>query len=179
MHTRSNHFSDEAIVLRKTIQKDSNLSITLLTKQHGKCIVTAFGTRRILSKRLSHLETGNVIKCSWRENGEFKTLQETDLLYAHSGIKESSTKLDVLYTLLFIIFKIAPENEPAVGMYNSLLSTLRDLQKKEFTRNDLNAHVTAILIHEGYISKEESQQAAFEPIEYVENLMGRKLDKIM
>ena len=179
MQTHANHFSDEAIVLRKTIQKDSNQSITLLTKNHGKCIMTAFGTRRLLSKRLSHLETGNVIKCSWRENGEYKTLQETDLLYAHSGIKESSSKLDVLYTLLFIIFKIAPENAPAVNLYENLLTTLKELQKREFSRSDMNSNVTKILIHEGYISKEESEQAAFDPISYIENLIGRKLDKFM
>lgn len=175
MQTNAHHVSDEALVLRKTIQKDSNQSITLLTKHHGKCIVTAFGTRRLLSKRLSHLETGNVIKCSWRENGEYKTLQETDLLYAHSAIKENSDKLNTLYLVFFVLFKLLPENEPEIDVYTETLQFLKLLTKKAMTMRDTEKYIQAVVVLLGFIDAEQAKAPGFDVLRFVEEIIGRKI----
>lgn len=170
-----NHYSDDALVLRKTKLKDSHHSITLLTKHHGKYVLTAFGTRRLLSRRLSHLETGNVIRCSWREDGDYATLQETELHYAHSQIKEDSQKLDFMYLILFVLFKILPEKEPETEVYESTLRFLKTMHKQDTTVQNVEKFVQKLLMDLGFIDEEQASAAHFDVFHFIEGIIGRKI----
>lgn len=162
------------MVLTKNQLKDHHHRVTIFSKEHGKLSLTAYGTKSLKSKRLSHLETANVIQFSWHEQGEYATLQETDLKYAHSQIKEDSQKLDLLYLVLFVMNRILPEKEPEFEVYTALLKFLRGLQTKETVIADVEVFLVDILIELGFLDKDAINDS-FDVIQFVEGLIGQRI----
>ena len=58
---------DEGIVLAKKNLLNGNRLVILFTKAHGKIVLTGYGVRKLTSRRLSHLETGNYIRISFHK----------------------------------------------------------------------------------------------------------------
>lgn len=169
------HFSDEALVLKKTTVKESHQRVTFFTKHHGLIILTSFGSKKLTSKRLSHLETGNVVKLAWRSEGDFATLVETELMFAHSKVKESQSKLDAMYIVLFVLMRILPEHVAEEDVYLRVLTFLKYIQTHDVFRKDVLDCISDVLIGLGYVDDETRTQNGFDPLEHVEGLIGRKL----
>lgn len=175
MNRKLTHFSDEGLVLKKNALKDSHQAVTLLTKEHGKLVLTAFGTKKLTSRRLSHLETGNVVRLSWHENGDFSTLQETDLLYAHSRIKEDAGKLDNLYLVLFVLNKLLPEKVPEENVYDKTLRFLKRMHSEEVVVSDVEDFLQHVLMQLGFLDDSQLADPHFDVMGFVEGLIGRKI----
>lgn len=175
--SRQTYFRDEGLILKKTQLKDAHQLISIFTRNHGRLVLTAYGTKKLTSRRLSHLETGNVIAFSWREKGEFLTLQETELKYAHSKIKDDPVGLNVMYDILALIQKIVPEQEPQEKLYSDVLAFFRRMHKGDNSHNAHTAFMTQVLIQGGYVSEEEAGRPTFNPLEFVEDLIGQKIRK--
>jgi DNA repair protein RecO len=173
---KQTHFSDDGLVLKKSHSKDHNHLVTLFTHHHGKLLLTAYGTKKLTSRRISHLETGNVIALSWRGEGEFMTLEETDLKYAHSQIKESSHKLDAMYLIFFVLNRILPENQPEVDIYDKTLIFLRSIHAHEMRTSQIEEFFNEILAHLGFIDQKQVKDPSFDTMSFIEGLIGRKLD---
>lgn len=169
------HQTDQALVLRKTVVKDNHQRVTFFTRTHGVLVVTSFGSKKITSKRLSHLETGNVVQLAWRVEGDFAILSETELLFAHSKIKEDSRKLDAMYKVLFILMRLLPEGVAEEEVYNRVLIFLKEIYAHDVTSQLVHSFVTDILLILGFVDESTTQQASFDPIEHVEGLIGRKV----
>lgn len=171
---KQSHYSDEGLVLTKNQLKDTHQRVTVLSKTHGKLSLTAYGTKSLKSKRLSHLETGNVIRFSWRETDEYASLSETELRYAHSAIKEDADKLDMLYLAFFIANRLLPEKQPEPKVYARLLQYLRHLHSKGAEMGDLEVFLVDILQDLGFIDEKQLHEG-FDPFQFVEGLIGRKI----
>ncbi len=169
------HSSDEGLIIRKFTLKESHQQVTLLSKYHGRMTLTAYGSKKLTSKRLSHLETGNVIRFSWREEGGYMTLSETDLMYAHSHIKEDSQKLDYMYLILFILNRILPEDEPETEIYSATLAFFKRLHASQINMQDVEVFLKDILMRLGFMDEEQVADQYFEVIPFVEGLIGRKV----
>lgn len=172
---KNHHFTDQGLVLKKTTLKDTHQLVTLFTKEHGKLVLTAFGTKRLTSKRLSHLETGNVISFSWHEVGEYATLQETDLQYAHSLIKEDAQKLNFMYLIFFVLHKILPENEPETDIYSRTLAFLRKLHSSDTTVHQVERFLQDTLMQLGFLDEKQAHDPDFDVMQFVEGLIGKKI----
>jgi len=169
------HSSDEGFVIKKFTLKETHQQVTLLSQFHGRITLTAYGSKKLTSKRLSHLETGNVIRFSWREEGGHLTLSETDLLYAHSHIKEDAQKLDYMYLILFILQRILPEDEPEPAIYKATLAFLKRLHMKTLAMQDVEEFLKDILMQLGFMDESQVADPHFEVIPFVEGLIGRKV----
>lgn len=169
------HFSDEGLVLSKKKIQEYNQLVTIFSKHHGKLGLMSYGTKKITSKRLSHLETGNVISFSWSEKNDYLTLHETELQYAHSSIKEDSDKLDMMYLVFFILNRILPEAEPEEDIYDITLQVLRKLHKTDMTRNEIKEYLRDVLHILGFIDEEQLEDATFDPVLFTEGLINRKI----
>ena len=75
------HGKDRGIVLKKTRLPNQNVSLTIFSEQSGKIFIFAYGIRKITSRRLSHLESGNYISFSFRIQDDRKYLSETELIF--------------------------------------------------------------------------------------------------
>lgn len=148
--------------------------VTIFSQGAGKIVLSAFGIKKLTSKRLSHFEIGNFITFNYLRKGEYLTLGETDLKYGHSEIKGDEDRLAMLYSILFVLNKILPEEEPEDTIFKETLSFLKKINSKKQAISDLEAYLRRILIFGGFIDTETMEQPQFDVIHFTENLIGEK-----
>lgn len=170
------YFKDEGIVLRKKNLLNNDKLVSIFSQNHGKIVVLGKGVRKIISRRLSHLETGNFIKFSFYKKDNFCYLRETEVIYGYSKIKKSAEKINIVYLIFFILNKILPENQKEQSIYNKTLDLLKDLNNQDdFDTLEVKCFLKDILIISGFINKDEANNATFDPILYIENLIHEKI----
>ncbi len=127
-------FKTLGVVLRKKKLKGKDLLVVLFTKDKGKLSVLAKGVQKITSRRLSHLDTGNLIKARITEKNEFFYLSETVLVSGFSSIKESLEKATNFFLILKIFEKIAPEAQQDRELFQFLLREIKNIDKGKFSK---------------------------------------------
>ena len=136
-------FKTEVIVLKKRNLLGKDLIITIFSRDRGKLKVFAKGIKKITSRRLSHIETGNLVEVLIYSKSERLYLQESKLISLFSQVKKDRQKLNQLYFILFILDRILPENQKELPVYNIFLKFIIALsknkkQEKEILSNYLN-----------------------------------------
>src|SRR3989338_9538710 len=168
----SRSHKDEGLIIKKRKLLNGQFLITIFTKGSGKLVFSAFGIKKLTSKRLSHFEVGNYIEFIYFKKGDYNTLTETELKYGHMGIKESDEKLPLMYTMFFIINKIVPEDQPDIQMMDIVLSFMKELNKSRLSVQDLDVYITKILLEGGFIDEEKTKSQGYHAIPVVEELIG-------
>lgn len=170
------YFKDEGIILKKKNLLNADKLITIFSENHGKIVVLGKGVRKIVSRRLSHLETGNFIKFSFYKKDNYFYLRETDVIYGYSKIKRSDKKINLLYLLFFILNKILPENQKEQLIFSKTLNILKELNNQDdFDMIEVKCFLKDILIISGFINKDKANNAIFDPILFIENLIHEKI----
>jgi len=141
----------EGFVLKKRLLLNQDLVVTIFTQSLGRINVFAHGVRKITSRRLPQIETGNLIKFVVSRKNERFYLQETKLISGFSEIKKNQEKLNALYTFLFVLEKILPENQKEENVYYVFRSYLINLSKSKDVKLILNIHLNQMLRTLGYI----------------------------
>jgi len=163
----------EAIVLKKQELLHDDILLTLFTHILGKVRVFANGIKKITSRRLSHAQTGNLIKILLHENRDYLYLSETQLVSAFSSIKNSQTKVQALYCYFFIIERLLPENQKEEEVYKALkLFAVTLAKEKEDIQQLLTRHINILMKHLGYLKDKKSFE---ELIAIIENLIHEKM----
>ncbi len=163
----------EAIVLKKQELLHNDILLTLFTQVLGKIKVFAKGIKKITSRRLSHAQTGNLIKVLLHENRDYLYLSETKLVSGFSEIKKNQRKTNDLYFVLFIIDRLAPENQKEPLLYNILKKFLINLSRTAVSdRLILLKYLNKILIALGYLHKEKNLE---ELATIIEEIIHEKL----
>src|SRR3990167_2800737 len=131
--------------------------------------------KKMTSRRLSHLETGNFIRFSYYTKEGYSSLRETELIYGYSKIKESPEKLDALYLIIFILNKILPEDQEEYEIYTMTHKILKELNNRETTMKDVEKFVMSLLEKSGFIDEKIKSDKSFDAISFVEELIGQKI----
>jgi DNA repair protein RecO (recombination protein O) len=167
---------DEGLVIKKTQLQDNHQLITIFSSNNGKIAVTGFGVKKITSRRLSHLETGNFIRFGFVAQEMGNVLQETELVYGYSKTRRSEEKLNILFLVFFVLNKILPENQPDEIIFEKTLLFLKHLNNKETTVTDeFREYLNEVLIASGFVSLEQIEKPHFDSIKFTENLIGQKI----
>ena len=130
-------FKTEAFIVKKTNLLGKDLVITLFSKDQGKIKIFAKGIKKITSRRLSHIETGNLIEALIYVKNERFYLQESKLISLFSQTKKNKDKLKQLYLILFVLDRTLPENQREEGIYNELLRFIVALAKEKIPDEQL------------------------------------------
>jgi len=146
----------EAIVFKKNSLLNKDVIITFLTQELGKVRVLAKGIKKITSRRLPHVQTGNLLKIVIHKNNDRFFLSETQLISSFSQIKNDPTKINYLYYFLFVLEKILPEDQKEDLIYVITKHYLVDLAKNIFTKDKLVSYLNKVLIKLGYLHKGRS-----------------------
>lgn len=167
---------DTGIVIRKRKLLKDNRLITIFSANSGKIQILGYGVRSILSRRLSHIETGNYISFTYCKKGDYLTLGETEILWGFSKIKRSESKSQLLFLLFFILDRIMPENQSDPVIFNKTRSIMTILNNREhFTLNDLRVYFSELLVLTGFIDENKSKSASFNPLDFIESLIDQKI----
>jgi len=108
-------------ILKKKTLLNKDVLVTLFTKERGKLVVMAKGVKKITSRRLAYLDTGNLVQItlnSYREN--FFYLTEIDLISGFLSIKKKRDKFSDFYRSLYLIDRLLPEGQVETDVYQEL-----------------------------------------------------------
>ena len=144
--------TDAIVIKEKRLLKNDSLVI-FFTKKLGKIKVVAKGVKKITSRRLSHLDTGNLIKVFFYQKKDVYYLQKTILRSSFSLLKANHVKIKYLFFILFLLDRLLPENQEENKIYFLTLNYLSQLAyKRESSKNLLN-YSNQLLLHLGYGKK--------------------------
>lgn len=143
----------KGIVLSSKILPSDDVIYIILTEEKGKMRVYGKGVKKTSSKRRPHLQTGNMISVVLRKSHDTYYLQETTLVSAFSQIKQSSTKLNWLYALLFMVDRLVPEMEQDQNIYNTLQKFMINLSKQDNELEVFTQSANQLLSALGYTSE--------------------------
>lgn len=168
-------FYDEGIVLKKRSLLKEDKLITIFSQKRGKIELFAKGVKKITSKRLPHLELGNIIKFNYYKKGDIFYLRETEVILPFS-IKKSLERVNFLYRLLFILNKILPENQREFEVYQKTITFL----KKSVSDNSLNCLALENFLKEtlfllGFLPKEVQKNKSVNTFSVIEELINEKI----
>lgn len=170
------YLKDEGLIIKKTVLNGSNLLITFFTRNHGKITAVGYGIKSITSRRLSHLETGNYNRFTLYKKNDYYTLSETELMWGFSKIKASQKKLEALFLLLFVLNKILPENQPEDVVFAKTTAFLTNLNNRHAQeKGALTTLLNEILVISGFNTEDKVEHPSFNPIPFIENLIGQKI----
>ncbi|OGK17028.1 DNA repair protein RecO [Candidatus Roizmanbacteria bacterium RIFCSPHIGHO2_01_FULL_39_12b] len=174
----SNHYIDEGLVLKKVIIGERDVMLTILSKTKGKLEIRAFGVKKITSRRIGHLETGNYIKFILSNRGDRLALGETELLWGYSNIKDSKLKMEFLYLLFTILNKILPIEQSEQSAFELVLDYLKKLNGDSNADGErLDTTLKTLLLSLGYIDNKTAYLPLFNPVSFVEDLVNQKINK--
>lgn len=149
------NFKLTGFVLQKKILLKNDCLVKIFTKEKGKISVLAKGVRKITSRRLSHLQTGNLIKMIIYKKNAFFYLKETDLISGFISIKNDKVKEKDFYYLFYLIERLLPEEQKNKSLYNLLTKNIYLLKNSDYKiLTDFKKNFTKmVLIDLGYIDK--------------------------
>lgn len=167
----------EGFVLKKKSLPSKDNIITLFTQDFGKINVFAKGVKTITSKRLPHLQTGNLITATVSNTSDRRYLQETVLISGFSHIKKDPHKLSFTYLLFFIIDRLLPEEQREDQEYALLkkyIFTLADEKNVPDIRY-LQQTIQKLLTNLGYLDETDHEMDIEELKPVIEGLINEKL----
>lgn len=151
-----NKIKTEGFIFKKKILLNKDILISLFTKDKGKILIIGKGTRKITSRRLSYLETANLVDLVLEENKHKFYLKEIDLISGFYKIKKDLKKINIIYNFFYILDKILPENQKELEVYNLIKNFFVLINKESdfYILNDLMyLYINKILIKLGFLKK--------------------------
>lgn len=156
------------IVLRKRQLLRSDLQFTIFTEELGKINVFAKGIRKITSKRLPNLQTGNLISIQINQYNNAFYLQTVQLISALSSIKQRSEQVEQLYLLFFILDRLLPEAQQESEVFKEVISFIVKFAKeKSFSNTILFITLKNIVNILGYPSEANNISGLLTEIEQI------------
>jgi len=157
----------EGIVLKKKGLLNKDYLVTIFTKEQGKIKVFAKGIKKITSRRLSHIETGNLIQTILSTKNDRFYLQETKLISGFAKIKDSQEKVNFLYQFFFVLERLLPENQKEFSIYQLTKKFLIKLSADGFSEKDLTQFINELIRQFGYSKKNLSSNGLRQTIEEI------------
>ncbi len=160
----------QGVVLKKKSLLNKDYLVTIFTKEQGKVKIFAKGAKKITSRRLSHLETGNLVEVLISKKNDRLYLQETKLISVFSKIKNNKEKLEKLYLFLFIVDRLLPEGQKDYSVFQIILKFLIDLSGND--KFEIDLFVKKLLVDLGYVDKKDKNIVIYS---FIEEIISEKL----
>lgn len=164
--------ADEGIVLvKKKILRDDVL-VVILTHHFGKISVLAKGVQKITSKRISVLQTGNIVRIVFtekRNSGRF--LNSVELISHLSPIKKDLVRLQHLYILLYMFERLLPDSQIDPNAYLLCKTIMIRLAKEKTAQFSMKKAMSEVLANMGYGQCNTYEEC----VSMTEEILGKKL----
>lgn len=172
MSYRVHKESDEGIILVKRKVFHSDVLIVILTHHFGKITVLAKGVQKITSKRISALQTGNIVRVIFTQKHDtLRYLSSVELISHLSPIKKDLTKLQHLYILLYMFERLLPDSQIEPRVYLLCKNLIVRLAKAKVDQFSITRAMSEILSIMGYGECKSYEECVL----MTENIMGKKL----
>ncbi len=122
----------ESLVLKSINFKDTDKIYTLFTRDFGKISGIGKGVRKISSKRLSLLDSLNLIKIGIAGKNELRVITEVRLIHSFINIKSNYQKLKTALYFLELISSHFQESDQSSEVFELLIKVLLRLDELAF-----------------------------------------------
>jgi DNA repair protein RecO len=120
------------IVINKKNIGDNDLLITFLTPSYGKIVSMAKGAHKINSRRLGHLQLGNIVKATFFEKNNRLWLSETTNIESFMLSPKNLIQLNLLFLFLEFINQLIPENQHTPEVYKICKNIINSIKNNKF-----------------------------------------------
>lgn len=165
----------EAIVLKKVHLLNKDVLISLFTEDLGRVTVFAKGVKKITSRRSPHLQTGNLINVLVSQKNDHYYLQESELVSGFFELKKDEKKVSQLYSFLFVLDRLLPEQQKEIQIYNLAKNFFIDLTKSAKSEEIIIKYLTKMMKLMGYLDK---KVATFELKSLIEEIINEKIPSL-
>lgn len=121
-----------AIVIKKQRRGEGDLLLTLFTPKLGKINCLAKGVQSLKSRRLGHLEIGNIIKVSLYQKNNYWWLSESESQLSFLHHSQKLTQINLLFYFLEIANQLLPQNENQEEIYLILVKIIESISQDQF-----------------------------------------------
>ncbi len=167
----------EGFVLRKMSLPSKDAIFVLLSKDYGKIRVFAKGVKKITSRRLPHLQTGNLIHFATHEYHTSLYVESTSLISGFTTIKNDPERVRAMYALLFLLERLLAENQPEPDIYITVKTFMVRLAKEnDGSKKLIVEYANKILTKLGYIRDLLSWH---ETMSLVEDLINERMPEFI
>lgn len=123
-----------ALVINKKRRREGDIIVTLFTESLGKINCIAKGAQSLKSRRLGHLETGNIIKVSLFEKDSYYWLSESETLIPFLKSSTSTlSQINLLFYFLEIVNALLPTEQIQPGLYQLTLDSIKAISQNSFS----------------------------------------------
>ena len=123
----------EGLILKNINFKDSDKIYTIFVRVLGKVSAKARGIRKFSSKRLSSLDSLNLVKIGMVGDHELKVITEVILLDSFKNIKADFTKLKTALYLIEIVSSYLNESSEYQDLFDLLIKCLKRLEETSYS----------------------------------------------
>jgi len=168
--------SDEGIILVKRKILRSDVVIIILTHHFGKIALLAKGVQKITSKRISALQTGNIVRVIFSQKQDsLRYLSSVELISHLSAIKKDFVKLQHLYILLYMFERMLPDSQKDPSIYILCKSLIIQLAKAEQNTFQMTQAMNKILNSMGYGECRSYEECVI----MTEEIIGKKMPSVL
>jgi len=123
----------QAIVINKQKRGEGDLLLTLYTPKLGKIICLAKGVQSLKSRRLGHLEIGNIIKTSLYQKNNYLWLSESKSELSFLQHSQKLNQIGLLFYFLEILNQLIPQQQPQDELYPILVNIITSIRQNNFS----------------------------------------------
>ena len=168
---------ESKVLLKKKSLLNRDLSLTLITRKLGKINVLAKGVKKIISKRLSYLETGNLLKVELYSKDNKFYLKEVSLISAFSKLKADLGKVKLLYAFFYVLNRFLPFNTQEYFVYRLTKRLMVKISLEDVSRQEFYRTISALLFHLGFLPNDKSTEEEVNKVIYEH--INIKVDSLM
>lgn len=140
---------DEAVILKKLNVNESNVVITMLTKNYGKINAIVYGVRASNKREKMGLNPVSNINVMLQYRNNDYVLKDYSIKNLNKDIYKTIEKLEISLYAIYVINKVTEYNIVENEMYEKLLDILtfiNDLSEEEVKKENFISYILVIFL---------------------------------
>lgn len=166
-------FSAVGIVLKRTDTGELDRVVTIFTREYGKLVAIAKGSRRLTSSKLGALEPGCLMKAYFVKGGSLPLMTQAQILEDFSPLKTDLPQIRNLFQILEMLDALLPEGDVQFEIFDITLKLFSSLEQESNRTAVVRQAFNRILVILGFMEKETNLHNSLR--DYIETLTQRKL----
>ncbi len=167
----------KGFVLKKRILLGKDLLITFFSYEEGKIKILAKGIRKITSKRISYIQTGNYLNIGIYLLNKRYFLRDASLISAFSSLKLDLERVGKMYILLSMVDGLLPEGQREELVFDWLKRNLSLLARDRMSYKCLLNEIKKLVFILGFSKEEKISNTELDAI--LSSYMHLKLSDLM
>lgn len=168
-------FSATGIVLKRSNFGELDRVVTIFTKEQGKLVCVAKGSRRLTSSKLAALEPGTLIKGHFIPTKGLPLLTQAQIINDFAVLKSDLTAIRNLFQILEMLDAILAEGDPQPEVFAITLELFSTLGKKKTNRTAVVRQAFARILSILGFSSTNTEDTKKSLHDFIENLTQHKL----